>query len=161
MKVVSNTSPLLNLATIGQLNLLRDLYGQVILSPAVYHEIVVAGAGQPGAQEVEASDWLDVRPVSNQSLVTALQVDVDIGEASAMVLALELKADLLLLDERKGRLVASRLGLKMTGVLGILIEAKRHGLIAAVKPILDALIGQVSFRVSSQLYQEVLKMAKE
>jgi len=161
MRVVSNTSPLLNLATIGQLNLLKELYGRVILPPAVYHEIVEAGAGQPGAKEVQASDWLEVRPVINQSLVTALQVDVDVGEASAMVLALELTADLLLLDERKGRLVASRLGLKMTGVLGILIEAKRHGLISAVKPILDSLVEQVSFRVSPQLYQEVLQMAKE
>jgi hypothetical protein len=161
MRVVSNTSPLLNLAAIGQLNLLKELYGQVILPPAVYHEIVVAGAGQPGSSEVQRSDWLEVRPVSNQPLVTALQVDVDVGEASAMVLALELKADLLLLDERKGRLVASRLGLKMTGVLGILIEAKRHGLISAVHPILEALIGQVSFRVSPQLYQEVLQIAKE
>ena len=86
---------------------------------------------------------------------------MDIGEAEAIVLAVELKPDLFLLDERKGRVVASRLGIKFTGVLGILIEAKRSGLIAKVKPIMDVLIEQVGFRVSIKLYQQVLQVANE
>jgi len=161
MIVVSNTSPLVNLANIEQLNLLKELYGQVIIPQAVYNEIVVAGAGQAGATEVETFDWIFVRQVSNQQMVTTLQVDVDIGEAEAIVLAVELKPDLLLLDERKGRLVASRLGLKFTGVLGILIEAKRKGLIPAIKPIMDVLIGEVGFRVSPKLYQQILQTSNE
>lgn len=161
MIVVSNTSPLINLALIGQLNLLQQLYDQVVIPQAVYDEIVVAGAGQPGATEVETYDWIKVKQVSNQPMVTSLQVDVDIGEAEAIVLAVELKPDLLLLDERKGRLVASRLGIKFTGILGILIEAKRRGLITEVKPLMDVLIEQIGFRVSINLYQHVLQVAHE
>jgi predicted nucleic acid-binding protein len=86
---------------------------------------------------------------------------VDIGEAEAIVLALEFKPDLLLLDERKGRQVASNLGIKFTGILGILIEAKNKKLINAIKPIMDDLIKQVGFRVSSKLYQRVLQIANE
>jgi len=161
MIVVSNTSPLINLAHIGQLHLLQQLYGQVIIPPAVYDEIVIAGVGQPGAMEVKTYDWFKVEQISNQQMVTLLQVDVDIGEAEAIVLALELKPDLLLLDERKGRQVASNLGLKFTGILGILIEAKNHKLINAIKPLMADLIKQAGFRVSSKLYQRVLQIANE
>jgi uncharacterized protein len=161
MIVVSNTSPLINLANIGQLQLLQQLYGQVIIPPAVYDEIVIAGAGQPGAMEVKTYDWIKVEQISNQQMVTLLQVDVDIGEAEAIVLALELKPDLLLLDERKGRQVASNLGIKFTGILGILTEAKNHKLINAIKPIMDDLIKQVGFRIGSKLYQRVLQIANE
>jgi uncharacterized protein len=91
MKVVSNTSPLINLAQIGQLNLLQQLYDQVVVPQAVYDEIVVAGAGQPGATEVETYDWIKVKQVTHQQMVTSLQADVDIGEAEAIVLAVELK----------------------------------------------------------------------
>ena len=153
MIVVSNTSPLINLANIGQLHLLKQLYGQVIIPPAVYDEIVIAGVGQPGAMEVKTYDWFKVEQISNQQMVTLLQIDVDIGEAEAIVLALEMKPDLLLLDERKGRQVASNLGIKFTGILGILIEAKNNQLINAIKPIMDDLIKQVGFRISSKLYQ--------
>jgi hypothetical protein len=161
MRVVSNTSPLINLANIGQIHLLQQLYGQVIIPSAVYDEIVIAGVGQPGAMEVKTYDWFKVKQISNQQMVTLLQVDVDIGEAEAIVLALELKPDLLLLDERKGRHVASNFGIKFTGILGILIEAKNNQLINAIKPIMDDLIKQVGFRVSSKLYQRVLQIANE
>ncbi len=142
---------------------------------AVYDEIVIAGVGQPGAMEVKTYDWFKVEQISNQQMVfegkvfsskklyprNLLQVDVDIGEAEAIVLALELKPDLLLLDERKGRHVASNFGIKFTGILGILIEAKNNQLINAIKPIMDDLIKQVGFRVSSKLYQRVLQIANE
>jgi len=161
MIVVSNTSPLINLAHLGQLHLLQQLYGQVVIPQAVYDEIVIAGAGQPGAMEVKTYDWIEVMQTTNQQMVTLLQVDVDIGEAEAIVLAIELKPDLLLLDEHKGRQVASNLGIKFTGILGVLIEAKNHKLIDAVKPIMDALIEQAGFRVGSTLYQRVLQIANE
>jgi predicted nucleic acid-binding protein len=161
MIVVSNTSPLINLANIGQLHLLKQLYGEVIIPPAVYDEIVIAGGGQPGAMEGKIYDWVKVEQISNQQMGTLLQIDVDIGEAEAIVLALEMKPDLLLLDERKGRQVASNLGIKFTGILGILIEAKNNQLINAIKPIMDDLIKQVGFRISSKLYQRVLQIANE
>lgn len=161
MIVVSNTSPLVNLATVGQLDLLRQLYGRIIIPQAVYHEIVVVGAGQPGAVEIKTFDWIETQQATDRILVTSLELELDIGEAEAIALATALKADLLLLDERKGRLVASRLGLKFIGLLGILIEAKHKGLIVEVKPIMDDLITKAGFWISQQLYQHVLQVVGE
>jgi uncharacterized protein len=159
--VVSNTSPITSLAGVGQLNLLQQLYGSIIIPQAVYTEMVEAGSLVPGAIEVQTLPWIQTRQVANQELVTELLEELNLGEAQAIVLALELKAELLLLDELPGRTIASQYGLNITGVLGILLEAKRNGSIPAVKPLMDRLIEQVAFRVSSRLYAEVLQSAGE
>jgi predicted nucleic acid-binding protein len=86
---------------------------------------------------------------------------LDAGEANAIALALELQADDLLIDERLGRQEALRLGLSIIGILGILLVAKQKSLIPQVQPVMDALISQAGFRVSSQLYQRVLALAQE
>jgi hypothetical protein len=138
MIVVSNTSPLVNLAAIGQLDLLKQLYGGIVIPQAVYAEIVIAGAGQPGAVEVKTLDWIKTRPVANRTAVASLQLELDAGEAEAILLAVELNAGLILLDERKGRRVALRLGLRPMGLLGALVEAKHKGSVVAVKPSLAA-----------------------
>ncbi len=161
MIVVSNTSPLINLAVIGYLDLLHQLYGQVIIPQAVYDEIVILGAGQPGAVEVASSSWIKVVPIQNPAMAISLQAELDQGEAEAVILAFELKAALLLIDERRGRQVATRFGLKITGLLGLLIEAKRQGLIPRLKPLLDDLITQASFWVKAELYQQVLQQVGE
>jgi predicted nucleic acid-binding protein len=159
--VISNTSPLVNLAAVGQLQLLQQLYDQVIIPSAVYHEIVVAGAGQPGAKEVKAYDWIKIRQVENRTIVASLQLEIDEGEAEAIALAIELEADLLLLDERRGRAIASSLGLKFIGLLGVLVEAKHQGLITAVRPILDGLITKSGFWIHRSLYDRVLQAVGE
>lgn len=156
MIFVSNASPLVNLARIGRLELLRDLFGEMCVPDAVWEEVVVAGEGQPGAQLLAQARWVVRRQVQNRSLVQALRQELDAGEAEAIVLALELKADLLLMDERLGRETAQHLGLKPTGVIGVLIEAKRRGVLPEVRPLLDALRDQAGFRVSERLYERVL-----
>lgn len=161
MIVISDTSPIVNLAAVGQLELLRQLYSKIVIPQAVRHEIVVVGAGQPGAIEVEASDWIQTHQVTNRTMVSSLQLEVDDGEAEAIALAAELKADLLLLDERRGRIVVSRLGLKFIGLLGVLIEAKYRGLVPAIRPILDDLIGKAGFWITRELYDRVLQAAGE
>jgi predicted nucleic acid-binding protein len=161
MIVVSNASPIVNLAAVGQLGLLRQLYGQVLIPQAVHKEIVIAGRGRPGATEVETFDWIETRRVTDWIVVASLQLELDEGEAEAIALAAELKADLLLLDERKGRVVASRLGLKFVGLLGVLVEAKHKGLILAVRPVLDNLISKAGFWISRDLYEHVLQAAGE
>ena len=157
MSVVSNASPLINLARIGKLDLLHDLYGEVTIPEAAWREVVVEGAGQPGADEVKGTTWIKTHTVVNRQLVRALQQELDAGEAEAIVLASEMEAELLLMDERLGRETARHLGLRYTGVIGVLIEAKRKGLISAVKPHLDALRDAAGFRVSDVLYMRVLQ----
>ena len=145
MIVVSDTSPIINLAAVGQLELLHKLYDEIAIPQAVYHEIVVIGAGQPGATEVEGFEWIKKQQVVNQTLVASLKLELDPGEAEAIALATELPANLLLLDERRRRLIASRLGLKVIGILGLMVEAKHRGFVSTVKPIMNDLISKAGF----------------
>ena len=163
MIVVSDTSAITNLAAIQSLQLLPQLYNSVTIPAAVYRELVEIDPPVPGTLEVMADPWLVVRQVENQSMVDRLheEVRLDPGESEAIALVLELKADLLLIDERRGRAEADRLGIKITGLLGILVEAKQKRLITAVKPFMDALISTSHFRVSSRLYAQILQMVDE
>jgi len=90
MIVVSNTSPIINLAMVDELDLLRELYGKVVMPQAVYDEIAVGGAGQVGAEEVDKLDWIEVKPVTNRPMVTSLEADLNTGEVEAIVLAIEI-----------------------------------------------------------------------
>jgi len=157
VSVVSNASPLINLARIGKLDLLRELYGELVVPEAVWQEVVVQGAGQPGADEVEAAAWIKRHAVTNRSLVHALQQDLDAGEAEAIALASEIQAELLLMDEHLGRETARHLGLRYVGLIGVLIQAKRKGLIGAIGPHLDALRNVAGFRVTDSLHLRVLQ----
>ena len=159
MIVVSNTSPITNLAAIGQLDLLRQIYRQVIVPETVFQELTAEGGHHPGAI-VRELDWMQSRRVSNLAVVTVLQVELDAGEAEAIALAQELPADLLLIDEHLGRVVATRLGIRIIGLLGVLIEAKYRRLITEVKPLVDALISR-GFRIGNDLYVRVLEAAEE
>jgi len=161
MTVVSNASPLINLARIGQLDLLRQVYGEVWIPEAVRREVVEEGAGQPGAQEVQAAKWIKTQTITNGPLVQALRQELDAGEAEAIVLALETSADVLLMDERLGREAARHLGVAVTGLIGLFVEAKHRGLIPAVKPSLDALRDEAGFRVRQEFYEQVLHDAGE
>jgi len=161
MIVVSDTSPITSLAGIGQLELLHQLYSSVIIPQAVYNEMVEAGKTVPGAVEVQTLFWIQTQQVSELNQVAAFQSNLDRGEAEALVLTLELNAELLIMDEKPGRTIALQYGINVIGVLGVLLEAKRKGLIPAVKPLVDRLIKEVEFRVSSQLYATLLQAAGE
>ncbi len=161
MIVVSNTSPIINLAAVGQLGLLRQLSGHIVIPRAVHHEIVAAGAGQPGAAEVTTLDWIEIQRAANGALVASLQLELHEGEAEAIAITLELEADLLLLDERKARSIASRLGVKTIGLLAVLIEAKHARLIPTVRPIVDSLVEKAGFWIGHELYERVLLAAGE
>jgi predicted nucleic acid-binding protein len=161
MLVVSDTSPIINLAAAGQLGLLRQLYGKIVIPQAVHDEIVVAGRGQPVGQEIGALSWIETWDATNSLVIALLMREVERGEAETLALGIEAKASLLLLDERKGRNLAAYLGLPFTGVLDILSEAKRKQIIPEVKPLLDEIIARARFRVSKKLYRRVLEAAGE
>ena len=163
MIIISDTSPLSNLAIVGYLSLLQQIYNKVIIPQGVAEELKNASDEENLIAGVLSLDWIEVVPAKNLELISILRNNhnLDRGEAEAIALALELNADELLIDERLGRREATRLGLPITGVLGILLVAKRRRLIPAVQPVMDALVNQAGFRVSSQLYAAVLKAADE
>lgn len=158
MIVVSDTSPILSLALIGRLELLRDLYGTIMIPQAVRSEIAVE---QSGAPEVAQTDWIITRPIDPNIVLKLLLREVDRGEAEAIALALQTNADVLLIDERKARHLAAYLELGIVGLLDVLQEAKQRQLIVSVKPILDDLIARARFRLSHKLYQRILFTAGE
>jgi uncharacterized protein len=161
--IISDTSAITNLAAIQHLDLLFQLYDRVTIPEAVYRELAEIEPPVPGTLEVQTVPWIKVRQVLNSEVVERLRVEakLDPGESEAIALALELNADLLLIDERRGRAEANRLGVRITGLLGILVEAKQRKLIVAVKPLMDALISTSEFRVSSALYNQILEMVDE
>ncbi len=163
MIVISDTSIITNLAAIQYLQLLPQLYDRVTIPEAVYCELTEIDPPIPGTLEVQIAPWLEVRQVLDRSVIEHLQMEVklDLGESEAIALALELNADLLLIDERRGRAEANRLGVRITGLLGVLVEAKRKNLITAVKPLMDAMIAMSNFRVSSDLYNQILEIVDE
>lgn len=161
MSVVSNASPLINLARIDELDLLPRLYGELLIPEAVWEEVVIEGAGQPGADEVKASPWIKIQAIANRSLARALRQELDAGEAEAIILTLEVQAELLLMDERVGREIAQHLGVRYTGLIGVLIEAKHKGLIDDVKPYLNRLRDVAGFYIRDALYARVLQDEEE
>ena len=124
MIVVSNTSPIFYLSTIGQLDLLRQLYNEVVIPKAVFNEITNVGNTDASANIVPTLNWVKTQSATDQAFVNRLRTELDPGEAEAIALAVELNANRLLMDERLGRAAAMRVGLQVTGVLGILIAAK-------------------------------------
>ena len=161
MIIVSNTSPLTNLAAVGHFHLLQQLYQQVHIADAVWAELNAQGQIWPGRNEVAAAAWVTQHSVNNPNLITLLQHDLDRGEAETIALALKLNADLVLIDEKAGRQLARHLGLHVGGVLGILIEAKVKGYLPRVRPALDALRNAANFYVSNKLYKHILQIAGE
>lgn len=114
-----------------------------------------------GRDEVAAADWIERHTVQNLALVTTLTRDLGRGEAESIPLALELDANLVLLDEKEGRRAAQRLGLYVVGIVGILLEAKSDGTVDEVRPHLDGLRQMARIYLSESLYQHTLAMAGE
>ena len=161
MTVVSNTSPLTSLAAIGQFELLRHLFGRLTIADGVWEELNAKGQPWPGRNEVAQADWIERHSVHNQALVTALKRDLGKGEAETIALALELDAGLVLLDEREGRHAAQSLELRVTGVVGLLLEAKSRGIVDTIRHHLDALRHNAGFYLSEPVYQAALSLAGE
>jgi predicted nucleic acid-binding protein len=157
MIVVSNATPLISLSLINQLGLLKALYGQVYIPPAVCEEVVTKGKGRPGAQEVAQADWIVVREVPEvaRGTVQPRPAALHAGEVETMELALWLQAELVILDERLARKIAKTQGLNIVGTVGILKHARDRGLLADLKGVLDAL-RRNGIRISDKLYREVL-----
>jgi predicted nucleic acid-binding protein len=160
--VLSDSSTLIHLAAIGHLPLLLQFFDHLVIPTAVWREIVEEGRGRPGQREVEeacAAGWIEVASARDHLLVTALKQELDEGEAELLALAVEGQARLVLADETEARRVAKTLGLKTTGIVGLLIRAKREGKINLLRPELDRL--RPAFRIDDRLYQRALEAVGE
>jgi predicted nucleic acid-binding protein len=162
--VVADAGPPIGLGRVGGLNLLRDLYEQILIPPAVQHQLCLDSKRPAAAHcaQAIAEGWLQVRAPSPPSAPSRseLMLVLDPGETEAMLLAEEAKCRFLLIDERKGRAVAKRRGIPVVGVAGVLLAAKKRGLIDAVLPILKCLEGG-GYRFSFELIQEIAGLAGE
>ena len=161
MIVVSNSSVLIALSTIQKLDLLKENFKKVYIPEAVWNEVVVRGEGEPGCQEVKNAGWIETKKIKNVNLVSAFDESLDKGEAEAITLALELSADLILLDEKDARLIAEKYKLKPLGTVGILVLAKKKNNIDNLKSELDKLINEGNFRISKDIYLRALKETGE
>lgn len=158
MIVISNTTPLIGLSMLGRLELVKTLFGEIIIPPAVHHELTVKGAGRIGANEIAtgvADGWIRVESLSPSPLLATLKVDLDEGESEAIVMALEKNADLLLLDENRGRAKAKALGLEITGTIGMLLLAREKGIAIDLHAELSHLRAY-GFRISDSLFQKIV-----
>jgi predicted nucleic acid-binding protein len=160
MIVVSDATPLIALARVGQVELLYRLFAVIIIPQAVYEEVVVNAPTRPGAEAIRKAHWIQMRPLSNRAVVDYLRTELDAGEAEVLVLARELRADLVLLDEPKARFAAELLNLHYIGTVGLLLLAKRMNILAAVRPILDDLRTN-GFYLSDKVYQAAIRRANE
>jgi predicted nucleic acid-binding protein len=158
--VVSETSPVRALAHLGRLELLRELFTQVIVPPAVAKELRNPPGGQI-AVDVDTLTFVTVHAVSDPANVDQFQNDLDPGESEALAIALELEAQFILMDEAAGRKKAKEVGLTPIGVLGVLLEAKRRGDRTVLRPLLDQLQNELHFFISPGLRAEVLRQAGE
>ncbi|MBI4662236.1 MAG: DUF3368 domain-containing protein [Verrucomicrobia bacterium] len=156
MIVVADASPLIALARVGRLELLRTMFGRLLLPEAVWHEVVAAGLDRAGAGMVIQADWIERRKAADSGMVRLLCRDLGAGESETIVLAREASADLVLIDERAGRTAAKRLGLRVTGLVGVLIEARERGLLPDAAAVVDDLHRRAGFWLSEDLRQMVV-----
>ncbi len=158
--VVSNSSPIIHLAKIRYLDLLPEQFGGILIPQAVYDECVIDGKSRPEVTAIKQAPWLQVVPVVNKDLIRLLNAEIDRGEAEAIALAREHQAAIILLDDADAREKARLYHLKITGILGILLSAKRTGKIVSLTEIL-ADLRRTGFWLSPALTHRLLREAGE
>lgn len=147
--IISDTSCLILLDKIGEVQLLNKLFGQVIVTDEIKNEF-----------DKELPEWVIVKNPINKNYQKILEASLDKGEASAIALAIEQTNSLLIIDDLKGRKYAEKLGIKITGTLGILVDAKLNGFITSVKPLLMKL-KSTDFRITNELEKRLLDKSGE
>lgn len=160
MIVISDTSCIGYLIIIDKLILLKENFSKIIV-PEIVHKEVLQLSSRYDLNKYLKAEWITSRPITNNRLYEELLSQVDEGESEAIVLSQEIHADLLLIDERKGTMLARSFGIKTIGLLGVLLLSKEKQLIPLVKPILDELMTNTTFRIDTILYTNVLKQANE
>lgn len=159
--IISNTTPLINFAEIDRLDLLSELFGTVVIPPAVEREVAAKFSPFPKAADAVRRGQFPIVTPADQLLVRALSAGIHPGEAECLALALEHPGSLLLLDDLAAREVAAANGCLCTGTVGCLAEAKKRGLIPSLAPLIDELRTKARFWITDRLAERVLRDAGE
>lgn len=161
MIVVSDTTPIISLVKIKRLDLLEKLFGKVFIPDAVFKELTTNKTFKQEAEVVKESLFLKVEPIKNKQALEILQATsgLDDGESEAIILAEEQDSDALIIDERKGRKIARKLGIKITGTLGIFVQACNEKMISPedVKSYIE-ILKENNIRLNNKLIEYVLSM---
>jgi uncharacterized protein len=163
MPVISNTSPLLNLAIIDHLFLLPQQFGQIYIPAAALAELKV-NENLPGSSVLKTAiddGWLVTQPVKKSVLVSLLRRDLHQGESEAIALAIELAADKILLDEKEARQASRALGLSITGILGILLRGFHEDAVPSMQTVTERLQQEASFWIAPALLTQILEESGE
>lgn len=158
-EAICNTSPIQYLYQLGLLNVLQSMTGQVAIPPAVVRELEEGRRRGIVLPDVSALSWLRVKRPTTEA-VLPLVVDLGPGETEVLALALEARDAVVILDDAFARRVATKLEVPLIGTLGVLLEAKRYGLVPAIAPLLDQLM-DLSFRLAPHTREAVIKLAGE
>lgn len=160
MIVVSDTTAISNLAQINQLELLEKIYHRIIIPKGVYEELLALDNFGIPIEKILSQDWIEAKTVSSGTLLEQFSEELDRGEAEAIVLAIELNADYLLIDEKMGRKIAQENQIPIIGTLGVLLKSKELGLIESVKKQMDSL-RQIGFWINDGLYYKMLDLDRK
>jgi uncharacterized protein len=158
LKVISNTTPLISLLKIGKLSLLHEIYGEIIVPNGVFDELE-DGKSKPYYQNISKLDWIKISSISNRDSFTYF-FDLDKGEAEVLILAHEMNADLVLIDEIMARRYAKILQLNLSGTIGVLLKAKEKKIIPSVKDLIMELVSKGTW-FDKTIINKALEMAKE
>ena len=158
--IISNSTPIILLHKIGQLDLLQKLYGKIYIADAVYKEVIIDGANMAGQDFIKQNKWIEIINIEDINAKKMFITSLHDGEVETIILAMEMNADLCVLDDLLARKHAKNFGLQITGTLGILIEAKNKSYVKEVKPILEKL-KEIGMYIDSELYSTILLNANE
>jgi len=156
---VINTSPWISLSLCGRIDLLKDIYDEILMPLAVKKEITAGGKSRIGVQELKAATWLQIEEIRDPVKVLLLH-ELDRGEAEVIILAQEQIADEVIIDEKVARMQAMVLGLKVVGTLGLLLRAKKRGLIYEIRPLIDKIL-EGGIHIHEDIVHSILREAGE
>ena len=157
--IIADSGPLISLAVIDRLDLIKQLYPRVIVPPAVWNEVTIKGKGMPGAEAISHLSWLEIQKPEPEILIP-LSIIADPGEAEAIALAQTIENSIVLLDDSQARRIAERFDVPRIGTLGILRRAKIEGMVEEIKPMIEQLRDNHIY-IAENLIQAILENVGE
>ena len=154
---VVNTSPNIYLSAINQINLLKNLFSEIFIPEAVKREVMSGGKDSFGVKEIKTQKWIKTKKIRNKLAKEYLLTEIDDGEAEVIILAEELKASFIIIDDKLARKIAKLRGFNVVGTLRLLVAAKEKGLVNEVKPLIEKL-QKAGFWINDNVYKAVLKI---